>query len=113
MYILQSKTKEKLSATAMAEGSLSTSRLLRQYEDRPFIVFSGFNRFKPPLVADNGVIKTHIEWYSIEVPNTDAEQKQKLNPFSVRAVERLSYFAVLDSSIYCISHYSTPCTIMF
>ena len=70
----------------MAEGSLSISRLLRQYEDRPFIVFSGFNRFKPPLVTDNGVIKTRIEWYSIEVPNTDAEQKQKLNPFSVTAV---------------------------
>ena len=55
-YHLQSKTKEKLSAIAMADGSLSTSRLLRQYEDRPFIVFSGFNWFKPPLVTDNGVI---------------------------------------------------------
>ena len=53
------------SATAMAEGSLSMSRLLRQYEDRPFIIFSSFNWFKPPLVTDNGVIKTQIEWYSI------------------------------------------------
>ena len=55
------KTKEKLPATAMAEGSLSTSRLLRQYKDRPVIVFSGFNWFKPPSVTDNGVIETQIE----------------------------------------------------
>ena len=110
------KTKEKLSATAMAEGSLSPSRLLKPYEDRPVIVFSGFNWFKRPSVTElkhrqnNGVIETQIEWYSIEVPDTDAEQKQKLNPFSVTEVERLRYFAVLDSSICCISHYTTHCT---
>ena len=55
------KTKEKLSATAMAEGSLSTSRLLKPYEDRPVLDFSGFNWFKPPSVTDNGVIETQIE----------------------------------------------------
>ena len=94
----------------MAEGSLSTSRLLKPYEDRPVIDFSGFNWFKPPSVTDNGVIETQIEWYSIEVPDTDADQKLKLNQFSVTEVERLRYFAVLDSSICCISHYTTHCT---
>ena len=94
----------------MAEGSLSMSRLLKPYEDRPVIIFSGFNWFKPPSVTDNGVIETQIEWYSIEVPDTDADQKLKLNQFSVTELERLRYFAVLDSSIYCISHYTTHCT---
>ncbi|XP_050261126.1 uncharacterized protein LOC126705933 isoform X6 [Quercus robur] len=90
----------------------SSSTTSRPNDDRSAIVFGGFTRSKQPSVRDDGATVSQIEWFSIEVPDADADadshcQKQKLNPLSVMEIENECYFAALDSSIYCISshHY--------
>ncbi|KAK7827531.1 pre-mrna-processing protein 40a [Quercus suber] len=90
----------------MADESSSTTS--RPNNDRSVIVFGGFTRYKQPSVRDDGATVSQIEWFSIDVPDADADadshcQKQKLNPRSVMEIEKECYFAALDSSIYCIS----------
>nr|POE81088.1 pre-mrna-processing protein 40a [Quercus suber] len=88
----------------MADESSSTTS--RPNNDRPVIVFGGFTLGKQRSVRDDGAIVSQIEWFSIDVPDADADshcQKQKLNPLSVMEIEKQCYFAALDSSIYCIS----------
>ncbi|XP_065620145.1 uncharacterized protein LOC136063543 [Quercus suber] len=78
----------------------------RPNDDRPVIVFGGFTLDKQTSERDDGALVSQIEWFSIDVPDADADshcQKQKLNPLSVMEIENQCYFAALDSSIYCIS----------
>ena len=85
----------------MADESSSTTS--RPNDDRPVIVFGGFtlDKLRSETERDDGTIVSQIEWFSIDVPDADADshcQKQKLNPLSVMEIEYKCYFAVLDSS---------------
>ena len=86
---------------SMAVESSSTKS--RPNDDRPVIVFGGFtlDKQRSETERDDGTIVSQIEWFSIDVPDADADshcQKQKLNPLSVMEIEYKCYFAVLDSS---------------
>ena len=88
---------------SMAVESSSTKS--RPNDDRPVIVFGGFtlDKQRSETERDDGTIVSQIEWFSIDVPDADADshcQKQKLNPLSVMEIEKECYFAALDSSIY-------------
>ena len=87
----------------MADESSSTKS--RPNDDRPVIFFGGFtlDKLRSETERDDGTLVSQIEWFSIDVPDADADadshcQKQKLNPLSVMEIEYKCYFAVLDSS---------------
>ena len=91
------------------EGSATTSKgLMPTEDDGSVILFGGFEN-------DHRMNK-RMEWYCIKVPeisdssadNEDEDfpsenHKQKLKPFSIVELDRLTYFAASGSSIYCLS----------
>lgn len=87
------------------EGSATTSKGLMPIEDDGLVIlFGGFE--------NDHQMNKRMEWYCIKVPeisDSSADKdfppenhKQKLKPFSIVELDKLTYFAASGSSIYCL-----------